>query len=315
MTRNQIEYAKHVETKRANRAQEELTFARDQANRVLGFATLDESKRHNLASEQQAANVLGEQTRHNLATEAVSEYSNQLKSRELDLRNEQLQETLRHNMQLEDLQSKQIEISHRSQEEIARHNLAQESRDSRALSESIRHNVSLENLQLRTIGEANRHNLATEYVSRGQLEVQNRTLLEQERSHRVDEAERYRHNRAQESIQTSQVGLGYAQVGLGYSQLAEAQRSNVAREVETHRSNTAKELELRRSNMMREQQNAQNLRNQRALGLSQLNEQKRHNLAWESAQDSQVAQGWVNSISGALGNVSKSLPLIGGFIS
>lgn len=51
MTKNQIEYLKLRETQRSNAANERLTEIRDKNAKDLGFATLGETARHNLATE------------------------------------------------------------------------------------------------------------------------------------------------------------------------------------------------------------------------------------------------------------------------
>lgn len=52
MTRNQIEYLKHQEQARANRAQEALTTRRDEANISLNRVNVGETQRHNRSTEQ-----------------------------------------------------------------------------------------------------------------------------------------------------------------------------------------------------------------------------------------------------------------------
>lgn len=61
MTSNQIEYAKHLESKRHNIASEDIS-----------RRGLDESVRHNKASESISTGGLEETRRHNIATEAMS---------------------------------------------------------------------------------------------------------------------------------------------------------------------------------------------------------------------------------------------------
>lgn len=116
MTKNQIEYQKLQETMRANRANEAITSARDQASRRLGLDTLQETARHNQQVELQARDNLAEQYRNNLAQlEELqrSHLASEGLSRE-SIINERYREseTQRHNQQLE--------------EETQRHNVASE---------------------------------------------------------------------------------------------------------------------------------------------------------------------------------------------
>lgn len=91
MTKNQIEYQKHVETGRHNLATEQETHRSNVANELEthrhSYATEQETGRHNLATEKQARkelrenkrshkvneklgfSTLAEQARHNMATE------------------------------------------------------------------------------------------------------------------------------------------------------------------------------------------------------------------------------------------------------
>lgn len=69
MTRNQIDYLKHVENQRNNRAVEQLTKTRDTNNYQLGLSTLAETTRAHKASERLQAGANAEMARHNLASE------------------------------------------------------------------------------------------------------------------------------------------------------------------------------------------------------------------------------------------------------
>lgn len=89
MTRNQIEYAKLLESRRAAQAQESLTQARDEetarshrAGEAISSGTLKESNRHNLAAESLEANRIAETTRSNRAKEQETSRSNKAKEAE-----------------------------------------------------------------------------------------------------------------------------------------------------------------------------------------------------------------------------------------
>lgn len=74
MTKNQIEYQKLLETKRANAAAEALTRRRDEGTLALREAEISETGRHNLAYELETSthnrNVEAETSRHNFQVEA-----------------------------------------------------------------------------------------------------------------------------------------------------------------------------------------------------------------------------------------------------
>lgn len=71
MTKNQIEYAKHLEQRRSNQAQEELTRQRDERSHKVATGQLEEQARANRAKEAQAIRSLDETIRANKATEAI----------------------------------------------------------------------------------------------------------------------------------------------------------------------------------------------------------------------------------------------------
>lgn len=106
MTKNQIEYQKLLELKRANLANEQITTARDAAARKLGLDTLQETARHNQQVELQARDNLAEQYRNNLA---------------------QLQEAQRAHLASEGLTQQSVDNEYRRNAETGRHNLANES--------------------------------------------------------------------------------------------------------------------------------------------------------------------------------------------
>lgn len=91
MTRNQIEYQKHLETGRHNQATEQET-ARN--NRVVEV----ETNRHNLATELTANNTLTEANRHNRASERLTRQANKETKRSNVARE---LETNRHNLATE----------------------------------------------------------------------------------------------------------------------------------------------------------------------------------------------------------------------
>lgn len=126
MTHNQIDYwnlqeqkrsnvAQEIETQRSNLAREHETnrhnvetekfnisqlAEQSRSNRVneaLKAQAQNEQARHNVTSEMQEANKLQEQQRHS----AVSEYQNAI---DLNIKNDQLQESKRHNLATESIE-------------------------------------------------------------------------------------------------------------------------------------------------------------------------------------------------------------------
>lgn len=271
MTKNQIEYLKYKETQRANLRQEELTAARDATSRELGFGTLEESKRHNQATEAHNTAVLGETQRHNYAQEAYNVAV--------------LGEQTRHNYATEGIQRDTLA-------ETQRANIARET-------ETNRHNVASEQLSQQQLEIS----LGQLEVSRGQLEVSRGQLAETNRSNLAREAESRRTNLANEAIKQGQLEVSQGQlllsreqlqelsryhsasISLGYSQLAETQRANtmhnqvqLAQLAETTRAHIANEnLTKARDKMNYEEQVRSNLAREE--------ETTRHNMTLE-------AQGW-----------------------
>lgn len=207
MTKNQIEYAKLLEARRSNQAQELLIGERDR-----------ETGRHNVVMESIGTKQLDEQHRANLALEKY-------RSQDIALRGEAQAETRRHNTQSEVLQLNTLNETVRhnlaGESEVHRANLASESLRSRQLSEVERANKAQERLtsdsiaqrreqaqmqhsaQLISIQETKRHNIESE----AEL-VRSNSAREAEtrRSALAHEAETSRHN--QELELNAQLRLG-----------------------------------------------------------------------------------------------------------
>lgn len=171
MTKNQIEYNKLVETRRANIAQEDLTRMRDQAAREAKLIELGESRRHNLAGE------------------ALSQGS-------LRVQEGTLAESVRHNQRGEAISSAQLS-------ESQRHNKASEAATLIDLSERGRHNLATEQAQLIDLDERSRHNQVVEAETKrhnvvGEAEDAARTALQSALGYQSN-AETARHNKAMES--------------------------------------------------------------------------------------------------------------------
>lgn len=164
MTKNQILYQQHLETKRANLAQEALTSRRDEANIVQQERNWRETQRHNMAGE-------AEVTRHNVTTE---------------------DETIRHNKIVEEqsfvnlgIQQHQADtarmnaITNRGQLAVSQGQLAVNrgqlavSQQQAATQERLATETARTNLARET--EANRHNLATESIQQQEADIKQQT--------------------------------------------------------------------------------------------------------------------------------------------
>lgn len=228
MTRNQLDYARMLETERSNRVQETLTRERDEKNYAAAMAQLDEQVRANKAREQLdlARNV--EQQRSNLAAEQISR--------------DRLIEEGRRNREVESQGRASLSLMAARDDETRRSNIARERETSRANlareSELYRSNIANEALQGQRIGlgyaqlaEARRLNTANISLGVQRLnqdrELSVSQLIEQRRANITRENETRRANLAHEF---------------------ELNRSNVAREDENLRSNQARELEAQRHN-------------------------------------------------------------------
>lgn len=217
MTKNQIEYQKLVETKRANQVQEAQTKWRDSANYSVAIGQLREAQRHNYATEAAERVKLGETIRHNQVGEQISLFN--------------AQELARHNVQTEQISRDNITLGYHQLDESRRHNIAVED-------ESRRHNLRVE-------FETQRSNRAIESLTR-----YNYDSLDRYRTHQIELgysqlAETKRSNQANEALKSSQFSW---QVHRESSQLMENHRSNLANEqltrernAETARSNKASE--------------------------------------------------------------------------
>lgn len=196
MTRNQIEFLKHLETKRANQATETEAKRANLERERQGVISLDETSRHNLATEQHNANVLLENTRHNQVTEA--EFARHNQATEL-LTSAQLSETKRANLAREELTfqaNTETKRANRARErETERANRAIEQWRADSLDETYRHNRQSEKLQSQSVTETRRANLAREEISYSQLGEQRRANQAQEQLRRQQHAETERYNR------------------------------------------------------------------------------------------------------------------------
>lgn len=207
MTRNQIEFHKMMETRRANRATEEITRTRDERAHTVALGQLSELSRHNFESEKLTQRSLDETSRHNLETESHARSV--------------LAEQQRHSMAVE-AETYRSNVAHEI--ELNRSNLAKEA-------ETHRSNVARE-------GETKRSNLAAEALRSQELAEQARyhtasinlgyaNLAETSRSNKTKEAEIMRSNMTQE-IERNRSNL--AQEALEDARIAETVKHNRATE-------------------------------------------------------------------------------------
>lgn len=123
----QVNYQGVQETIRHNKVaeqQNERSLEQNAERLLQGWVSIEETHRHNVATEQLAGATLAETTRHNMATESLG-YAN------LAYNYESLGEIKRHNVATEGVQWAQVDLAHLNYEESARHNKALESEQTR----------------------------------------------------------------------------------------------------------------------------------------------------------------------------------------
>lgn len=226
MTKNQIEYNKLLETKRANRANERLTEQRDIAARDLGLNTLQENARHNRQVELTAVDNLAEQQRANLAKERELQRSHLASE---GIANAQLSETVRSHLRSEELNQAGLE-------------------------ETKRRNVANEDLTLRSIEaglsqaatSAAAHTAAAGISAAASQYASDQALL----GHQIQS--------------DTQHYVTDVNAGLRSREIREQTRSNLAREAEQKRSNVVNEalksgslMETVRNNLVQNSLSAQ----------------------------------------------------------
>lgn len=274
LTKNQIEYQKLVETKRANQVNEAQTRWRDYHTNAVAVGGLNETIRHNYATEGLDRSKAVEAARHNAATEEIQLFV--------------AQEGKRHNLEGERLQGEQITLGYSQLQESQRHNTAVES-------ETYRHNLSVENETLRA-------NQAREALNRYEAQELAKYHSQQIGLGYSQLSETTRSNQARESLNTMAFNW---QVHKESSQLAETHRTNLANEqlirerlYETQRSNLANEQLKGAQNVIRSTEAA---------------ETKRHNQAQEALKKKELnislgkaVTGGVNDLASAGRNASQA---------
>lgn len=180
MTKNQIEYAKLQEQRRANRSNEQLTALRDERAHAIASRTATEVERKNREAERQNEVKLGEEFRSNVARETETKRANLAREQEQHRSALAVEsEAARKNRADEAIRQFQAD-------EIKRHNIAQETETTRSNQEreSETHRANL----AREI-ETNRSNVVNEGIAIGRAATDALAL-----------AERTRHDFAYEEI-------------------------------------------------------------------------------------------------------------------
>lgn len=180
MTKNQIEYQKHLETKRANQASESLR-----------LDELKETGRHNLASELELnrSNVAREieTSRHNVTTERENQRHNIEYEQETNRHNTTVEgETKRHNLASEQadlIKASASVLSAQAQQSQASTAAARLDMDNRALS----HNIGLDFAKLNETRRVNTANISYQNRQATSSEKQ-ATVAERNADTRVAEA-------------------------------------------------------------------------------------------------------------------------------
>lgn len=166
MTRNQIELNKLLESKRSNRANEELTRMRDERSYALGTANLQETRRSNRERERFNRSSLEETSRSNRAREYETFRSNYAREQETFRSNLAKEvETARSNRATESWRASQLALD----TEIRRGELAERRRSNRANEALGWGNISLGKAQL---AETHRANIAREGLTSTQISNQ-----------------------------------------------------------------------------------------------------------------------------------------------
>lgn len=214
MTRNQVEYAKLLESKRAAQASEALTASRDANAHYIASITAAETERAHRAQEAYNVQYLGEVVRSNQAREGL-----QLQAQ---------QETQRSNLARE--------------AEAHRANIAAEAERHRA---NVASELELNRAHLASEAELYRSHTQSEYLTQRQQDIQKQyyqqqiglgysQLSEQQRANKAREQETHRANLTHERQQTAalleQQAQNRASNQLRSEELAERQRAAIEQE-------------------------------------------------------------------------------------
>lgn len=203
MTSNQIRYWELQELKRSNRSRERETRRSNKATERLNRA-------YQMGTLDLRAQELAETIRRNIASENIS-LATLMETNRHNVVYES--ETNRHNLASESLTSRQLDISQHSLDETVRSHKAQERISYANLSELSRHNVAQEHLSSRQLDIESQYKTAM--VEQGQQRIElDSKHIENENKRVLNETiarrETMRHNLADEKIRQEQNELrGY----------------------------------------------------------------------------------------------------------
>lgn len=216
MTKNQIEYAKLWETRRANQRAELLKEREQELTRTIEDRRLRETQRSNLAREGLTAAATAETIRSNQAREGYNLLN--------------LGEITRHNQSVEGYNAQQLAETARANKAREGLQVQQLNLDSAKLDEVKRHNVTSEQMQ--------------DYYNRA-------SISEAVRSHKANEALGYAQNQLGYAQLSALNSYRDSELVLKADKQAEEARHNLAAETESHRHNIYAERAQTRANTLR----------------------------------------------------------------
>lgn len=219
MTKNQIEYAKLWETRRANQRAELLKEREQELTRAIEAHKLQETRRSNLAREGLTAAATAETIRSNQAREGYNLLN--------------LGEITRHNQSVEGYNAQQLAETVRANKAREGLQVQQLNLDTSRLEETRRHNVTSEQMQ--------------DYYNRA-------SINEAVRSHKATEALGYAQNQLGYAQLSALNTYRDRELVLRADKQSEEARHNLAAESESHRHNIYSERAQTRANTLRSQE-------------------------------------------------------------
>lgn len=229
MTRNQIEYLKHRETRRNNQEVERLTSLRDTRANAVALASLDETAKHNRAVES-------ETIRHNTAQEGV----NYLISAE----------SQRHNLAAESIAATTAIEQERSNRERERENYRSHVASE---TEARRHNQAVEQYNANVLNETSQYHANSISLGYANTQLGYSNLSEATRHNTALEQESQRHNQASEVLEaskqlitsdynSSRIALDTERQNLAEEQFVQQKKNDTVRNITTSVSTGAQVL-------------------------------------------------------------------------
>lgn len=188
----------------------------------IQYWSLQEQKRHNLATERQTDRNLAENERSHMANESLVLMQNLETARhnlagELEMNRHNVayeNETQRHNLANEDYNNRLLIEQTRHNVESEKIGFANVSLGYAQLAESTRHNKASENIATQQNIETRRSNIANEQIRSQANQVSFQSLSENIRHNMAQENETNRHNLVNESIDRSNLIRNYGETML-----------------------------------------------------------------------------------------------------